>query len=366
MYIPLMGESGMRLSLHGIASIMPSILFGPVYGALTSGLTDMLGHFISPSGGWIPWLTLTAVAGGFIRGGLWLFLRRSNVKIMRGVLLSAGIFLVGLGAFNMIAFHRDGITRDFFVRTPERAAAWENNRADDLGTHWSIQTYRTAHTNTAGAVYYRVVEHIEITANLEPGSAFSRDGWLAVGRRVLTQRYVLDDYGVPTLRSSVIVRESNVGLKRLPAHRITRMAVERSFGSSDPTHFLRQFMTRSGAGIIGVGSIFFVLLGLEMAVRFVFSRRKADETAPPPHGETPLPHTAALIVAMMIPAILVSSINTYILSRYVYTSWQLLPFVVVWLPRVVQSMATTAVNFFFITFILGLCGRHPSIKGLIR
>ena len=71
---PLFGQNGLRIGISGIFSILPAFLFGPVYGAAVSGLSDFLGYLIKPVGAYLPLLTVTAAAGGFLRGLLWRWL----------------------------------------------------------------------------------------------------------------------------------------------------------------------------------------------------------------------------------------------------------------------------------------------------
>ena len=44
--IPLFGQNGMSVGISGVFSMMPSLLFGPFYGAAVSGLSDLLGYLI--------------------------------------------------------------------------------------------------------------------------------------------------------------------------------------------------------------------------------------------------------------------------------------------------------------------------------
>lgn len=49
--LPLFGQNGLRIGISGVFSILPALLFGPVYGAAVSGLSDFLGYLIKPVGG---------------------------------------------------------------------------------------------------------------------------------------------------------------------------------------------------------------------------------------------------------------------------------------------------------------------------
>lgn len=120
--IPLLGENGMSVGVAGVFSMLPSILFGPYYGAAVSGLSDLLGYIIKPDGVFMPLLTLTAALGGFLRGGIFVWLKkRSEGKLrLAVVILTTLMLMIGLGS--MICLESDGMDYDFYVRvSPEQA-----------------------------------------------------------------------------------------------------------------------------------------------------------------------------------------------------------------------------------------------------
>jgi ECF transporter S component (folate family) len=82
------GAPGMRISFSGIFTSLPAILFGPIYGGCASGILDILGFVMKPEGGYIPWLTLTAILGGVITGLLWKAIKNVDVhKFQKGLLI---------------------------------------------------------------------------------------------------------------------------------------------------------------------------------------------------------------------------------------------------------------------------------------
>ncbi len=99
-YIPLFGENGMQVGISGIFSIMPSILFGPVYGALTSGLSDLLGYVIKPTGAYLPLMTIIMAGGGFLRGVLWNILRQRSTKGTRVFVIAASALMLAVGVLD--------------------------------------------------------------------------------------------------------------------------------------------------------------------------------------------------------------------------------------------------------------------------
>jgi len=175
------------------------------------------------------------------------------------------------------------------------------------------------------------------------------------GTRIIIERYGYDNYGVWGLRRTVYAPDSYIRDTRFfrDLRPISRAALTRSFATIGQTTQISDFISMTTLAPMGAGGFFFLLLLLDFAVRWVLKDR-------------PLPPVMALILAMMIPAILVSVVNTYILMQTVFTAWQLLPFFVVALPRVLQSMATTTINVFFVSLLLGLCEKQPNLRALIR
>ena len=76
--LPLMGSNGLRMGFAGIFTAFPAILFGPLYGGITSALTDLLGFFMKPSGDYNVLFTLMGFVGGFLKGLLWLLLKKAE------------------------------------------------------------------------------------------------------------------------------------------------------------------------------------------------------------------------------------------------------------------------------------------------
>ena len=126
--IPLFGENGMRVGIGGIFSMMPAILFGPVYGALTSGLSDLLGYVIRPTGAFLPQMTLVVTLGGLLRGLIWFFLKEKKEFPSRVAIAVLTLLLATFGALNIDALFTDNVTNQFYeqvyvenLETGERA-----------------------------------------------------------------------------------------------------------------------------------------------------------------------------------------------------------------------------------------------------
>ena len=110
-YIPMFGQNGMIVGISGIFSVMPSLLFGPVYGAIVAGLNDLLGYLLKPAGAYLPLMTLVVAAGGWLRGALWVFLRNRNMRI---AVLVCSALLLAAGISNIVFLAADGINGAFY------------------------------------------------------------------------------------------------------------------------------------------------------------------------------------------------------------------------------------------------------------
>lgn len=108
--VPFGGQSGMRIGVSGFFSKLPALLFGPVYGGLSSALTDLMGFLLKPEGGYLPLLTLTALLGGILTGLLWRWVKPASYRRLRmGFLaLFGAAALLGVGNHIALAMQTGG------------------------------------------------------------------------------------------------------------------------------------------------------------------------------------------------------------------------------------------------------------------
>ncbi|MCL2197676.1 MAG: ECF transporter S component [Defluviitaleaceae bacterium] len=322
----MFGGSGMRLSVHGIFSTMPSILFGPVYGGIVSGLTDFLGFLMRPAGAYLPMLTVTAVAAGFLRGCLWLFLRNKNAMVMRYCLGAVAAVVLFVGGYNMFAFRADGV-RDFY------------SFSEESGIVRHVYTHTTEGINADGLNYYRISEYTSIERRNDVGNIT----WHMEGVRTI----IYTPVATPPRRIDADASYVNITGMRL----ISRMAIVRSFATLGQANVLGEFIMFTTGAMIGSGALVLLLLALDFVLRKFLLKDNF--------------RTMALALSMMIPAILVSTANTWILRETTMTAWQVLPFYVVWLPRVLQSIGTTTINVYFVAVLINVCESQPTMRALM-
>lgn len=251
--IPLFGQNGMRVGLSGVFSVMPALLFGPIYGAVIAGLADVLGFLIRPTGVYLPLMTLLAALGGLMRGGLWRVLHKRDSRKMRIVLASCSIGLLVCGLVNVAALRADGVDRHFYAQTQEQGS--------------------------------------------EPAGM----------------------------------------------HLISRILLARTGASKDPAGNLATYITVVTAGVIGSAVLGMLLLGAD----WILSKHalRADR----------IPQ---LLITLVAAGLVVTTLNTILLRETLFTVWKLLPFGLVWLPRVIEELLSNTVKAYFIALLLGVCSKQ--------
>lgn len=102
--IPIMGVGGLKIGLSGIFTMIPSILYGPLYGGLVSGLNDLVGTLLRPDqGAWLPQFTLVAIFAGACRGYLWRAVRNVDVKTLKYVIAAFFSCVAAFGTVSLTA-----------------------------------------------------------------------------------------------------------------------------------------------------------------------------------------------------------------------------------------------------------------------
>lgn len=254
--IPLLGENGMSVGIAGVFSMLPSILFGPFYGAAVSGLSDLLGYIIKPGGAYMPLLTLTAALGGFLRGGIFVWLKnRSEGKLRLAVaILTVLMLMTGLGS--MMCLQSDGMDANFYERVaPEQA-----------------------------------MEMTEL---------------------------------------------STVG----------RMLVMRTANTKNPTGNLATYMVcLTSAPLACAGFCALVLLADWFAARRILIGR-------------PKARVLAMLLAVLISGVIVTTLNTVVMRETLYESWKVLPFAVVWIPRAIEELLAGVVKVCCMAMLMGSCSK---------
>jgi len=262
-YIPLLGQNGMSVGISGIFSMLPSVLFGPFYGAAVSGLSDLLGYVLKPSGAYMPLLTLNAALGGFLRGWLFFRMRGKKDKHLRAAVIAVTVLLLLAGIFGLVCLQADGVDGTFYDRvTPEEALAMEG---------------------------------------LSP---------------------------------------------------VSRLLITRTANTKDPGGNLAGYLVSVTYGPLACAAFGALILAADWftARRLLEGRKKVN--------------VLALVLAVSLSGMVITTVNTIVLRETIYASWKVLPFAVVWVPRAIEELLAGVVKVCFMAILLGVCAGQPALRKL--
>lgn len=92
----------MKINFSAIFYLLPGLLFGPLYGAIAGGATDLLGFLINPTGSYIPIFTLTNILAGFLPALLWKKVKLFSTNILKKVYIAVFVLIFIIGMINSI------------------------------------------------------------------------------------------------------------------------------------------------------------------------------------------------------------------------------------------------------------------------
>jgi len=327
-YLPLFGANGVRVGIHGVFSIMPAILFGPWYGAVASGLADLLGHFMRPSGAWLWQITIISTVGGFARGWMWRILRGRSPMATRGVIIVMTLSFLGFGAFSMLQLRHDGITRSFYDYVTEPSAV-------DTHSMSSMGRLVISRSQNAGNPAVSLSQRIAEVAYAPLGAGVF--GLILLGVDMfLTKGLRKEDEDKLAIRNDGLV-------SALASSGVSTVVI-----SGDTISYVAEGSSERGGNDSGLGS---------NKLRDVYSKWFA------PWNGSIMP----LALTIIIISLLINIANSIVLLWIVpVPAWSGFPFMYIMLPRAIAALLTSIVNVFIAVFLLKVCHRLPHLKKLMK
>jgi len=308
-YITLFGAQGARVGIHGVFTIMPGILFGPFYGAVASGLGDLLGHFIRPSGPWLWQMTLIMTFGGFVRGWVWRLLRGRSRGATRAVVVAMTLLFLGFGSLTMVQLRQDGITRAFF---------------------YSVEYPAEVDTSEMGFVSRMVITRTQSWRNDWESRLADAPPSQTATNAVLSNR--IDEtmfapmaagvFGVLLLGVDLVLSK---GLKKDETYKVQK---DTSAPESEDASFAARMTAFAKA---------------------------------PWNGSI-----MSLALTVILVSLLINIANSGLLWAINFAGWRVLPFMYIWLPRVVLVFFVSVVNVFIAALLMGVCYKQPHIRAVIE
>ena len=293
--VPIFGGNGLRIGFAGIFNAFPAFLFGPLYGGIASGLSDLLGYLIKPDGAYIPLLSVSAFCGGVIKGLIWnLFRNRSvkRVKIVIAVILA--------------------------VITVTGGAVWGCLRADGVNTAF------VASSDTV------------LREELVPAEDALRQELPA---EEITQKQ--------------IVRRAVQNLKEKEILPVTRVVL--SFSNFASAASLAGYINLVTLGPVCVSVLGFLLLGIDSCTERKRRKKLSAETPETVslNGKTTMVPYVRIFLAIFIAGLFVTTVNTVIL-KYFLAAWANRSFWILLIPRLAEEILISIVQTYFISLLYGI------------
>ena len=396
--IPLLGADGLRISLAGVFTAFPAFICGPIYGGIASAASDFIGYIIKPDGAYIPWLTLTAFAGGVLKGIIWrLFVRRPR-KSVRILALAAFVIVGSLGLTVHISLISDGILNDITasqsqLATRGRMESLEKNAVS--GAVVNLAKYNNdVFTVTAVSDSETIV--MPSKANLDGyerpvakigGGAFSSCG--SAKSVYIPSVYTSIDNEAFTgidISGLVIISEKNSAAEKFASQNgisfeegtVEEFTLELVSVYSDGGYSVSALQSggftikssdayrKNLSGYISFTTVGLELIGLIGILYFVLeaaiSRYEASRTESKDKngkqkkkilGHIVNPQLVKIMLSTVISGLIVTTVNTKILQA-VLAVYSGRSFIILWIPRFIEELAVCMVQSVLISVLYGI------------
>lgn len=302
--IPVFGGSGLRVGFAGIFTAFPAFLFGPLYGGITSGLSDFIGYLIKPEGAYIPLLSVSAFCGGVIKGLIWRLFKDKSVKSFKIILAVM-----------------------FLVITVLSGAVWGSLKAD------GINTSLIATENSVLCDYLDPAEQALRQENSEKEEP-------------------------EEITHKLIVRRAISDLKETDISPVTEIVLSLSNYSSAKS--LAGYINLVTLGPVCVAVLGFILIGIDSFLPRIRKRRIGKGNAQdfvPAVSETAISGTTVpyirIFLTVFASGLFVTTVNTVIL-KYFIAAWVGRSFWLLLIPRIAEEILISIIQTYFISVLYGI------------
>ncbi|MHB1152028.1 MAG: ECF transporter S component [Eubacteriales bacterium] len=384
-YLPILGAAGLKVDFSGIFTAFPALMFGPLYGGAVCALADILGFLIKPSGAYIPPMTITAFASGFLIGLIWRFAVKNIKKNNRAVtaaiavvFLLPGIFGVTLHATLNADHIINGLTADssLLLNRGQLASAEMSplSRFVCSLARYSNDTITIKHTADTGSPEIIAIPEVydidgysykitKIAANAFSDNNALKALFLSSNITVIDKTAFEGAEGITIYApadSYAATYAADNGLLYTTADYDTFKALydinglKLNTADYDITNKYRENLA---------GYINFLTIGFELISLFVLivisigsyvshqtSKKAINGTAPVLSREG---NYIRILLAVFIPRLLITTINTEILRQY-FAVWNGRAFIVLWIPRAAEEILSGILQAYIIMLLYAI------------
>lgn len=383
-YLPILGAAGLKVSFSGIFTAFPALLFGPFYGGAVCALDDLLGYLIKPSGAYIPLLTLTAFASGFLIGIVWRLAVKYIRKANRAATVAVAVFFLLLGLCG-VTIHSTlnanhiikGLTAD-----SETLLTRGQLTSAELSPFSRFICNLARYSNDTLTITRAVSGDVVNAAVIAVPEVYDIDGFSYKITKIAANAFsdctglktVFISSNVTGIDKTAFDGTSGVTICAPAGSYAASFAAENGFTYSETD--LNTFSAEHdkdgfswGASAYDMtnkyrenlaGYINFLTVGFELISLFVltvigigsyFSYRKAVKARSSTASALPREGSyVRILLAVFIPRMLITTVNTEILRQF-FAIWNGRAFIVLWIPRAAEEILSSIVQAYIIMLL---------------
>lgn len=376
--IPIFGAGGMKVGFSGIFTTFPAFLFGPLYGGIVSAASDFLGTIIKPDGAYIPWITVVAFAGGFIKGAMWKLLTEKAVVRLRTVIVVL-LAAVGLsGAVFHVSLNSSGVMNGFVAyqtSLPTRGQLEEREISPISGVITELAKYNNDVITLTSAPKGDMVlpAYAVIDGYSSKITKIGKGAFPAIeteAKIYIPSSYTsIDSDAFSDISGYTVVSEAgraaekyalDKGIKFELSENIEKNSLELSSSELSSGGF--SFKSSDTYRKYLAGYINLATLGLEVtafaglviiAVDAIFGKKRKNEN---PEIDTDSKNAAPyfkIFISIFVSGLFVTTVNTEIL-RYFIPAWSGRAFIILWIPRLIEEMLVRIFQAYIISILYGI------------
>ncbi|MCR5264777.1 MAG: ECF transporter S component [Clostridiales bacterium] len=379
-YIPIFGGNGMRVGFAGVFTFFPAILFGPVYGAMVSGLLDILGYVLKPDGAYLPLLTVMAAVGGALKGLIWRFVSaEAGTRARIRAAVAVCFALIGVfGAACHISLISDGVTKDIVAskeelpsrgQTESMSLSWPSQFVVSLA-QYNNDTITLSKAEASGSVALpttAVIDGKEYQITKLGAGAFENASEITE-LHIPASYSKMDDNALEGLENASIYCDSQkfadaagvpVILPDSPDYRDAGETVRLTVSSDSMSADGFTVRTSDTWRKYLAGYVNFITIGLEIIALAGLAFTLADlllARASKKRGDgkpSLLAYSLKVFITITVPGIIVTTVNTEILRRFL-AAWNGRSFMILWIPRLIEEMLVCMVQAYVIAVLYGV------------
>lgn len=373
---------GIKIGLGGIFNFFPAALCGPLWGGAASALTDLIGHFIAPDGAYIPWLTLTAFAGGCIVGVLWRMVGKQSSHLLQVALISVFSVVLFFGVGSAESLRRDGVNSGITASAAELPGRAEiEGKTLSSMSRFVVGLSRYSKNNlTLTAVpdgADRLPATVAVNGEMRSVTSVAAGALANAGERVCipaSYSKIADDAAGSRKDITVVGKAGsqaekfakNAKLKFEAAENPAALEKQLSMGGvrddekldcngyifTQSDGFRKNLASNinvvvAGSIIAGACGIIFILLN--MIITAVTEKKSPD-------GRERAFSFLKIALCVTVSGLFVTTVNTFILRAFV-TAWADRALIVLWVPRVIEEIVVRLGQAYIIALLWGAVER---------